>query len=97
MVNKYIKKKKKKKKWEDSELLFKDYEEKNQTITFNVGGKKFEIDKGAINNYPNTLLYTIITAFCIEGIVNAVVPAEKRRNILKVVRIALFCILFFIS
>lgn len=42
-------------------------------------------------------LITIITAFCIEGIVNAVVPAEKRRNILKVVRIALFCILFFIS
>ena len=60
VVNKYIQLNQRKKKWEDSELLFKDYEEKNQTITFNVGGKKFEIDKGVINNYPNTLLYTII-------------------------------------
>lgn len=42
-------------------------------------------------------LITIITAFCIEAIVKISVPSEKRRNILKVARIILFCILFFIS
>lgn len=60
VINQYNQLNQRKNKWEGSELLFKDYEEENQIITFNISGKKYEINKEVINNYPNTLLYTII-------------------------------------
>ena len=42
-------------------------------------------------------LMTVFTAFILDIVVRVAVPEDKRRNVLKIGRIGLFCILFLIS